>query len=215
MMKTFNPSAQDLFLFFFCMLSLISTAQTPHAATDTTNNKPKRFDYSYLKDYAESDTKIFGKVNTTAYLSQTQLYPKGELFGDTFYYIKTGAVVEVLNTDLPLNKTSHRMLVKVISDPAKKQYAGKVGWMLIDHTDLMQFLDEDNKRIDTNRVRNKYLSGATKLRDEAQKTTCPENKKCKLEWAAYYDCMGKWPHYDTPANCPLANCELKECPGDQ
>jgi hypothetical protein len=210
-------SFRILCLSFICSLAMISSAQT--AATvpstiDTSAKKSKHIDYTHLLSQPEFDTKIYGKVNRSALPGYTELYPKGQLFGDSFSKINNGALVELLNTDLPMSKTSHRILVKVISNPPMNKDTGNIGWMLVDHTTLLQFLDEPNRRIDTNMLRNKYTSGAAKLREDAQKTTCPANKKCNLQWAAYYDCMAKGKHYDSPPACPLVNCTIEDCPGD-
>jgi hypothetical protein len=215
-MKSLN-CFRILCLSFICSLAMISSAQTAAtkpAPVDTTAKPRRHPDYTHLLTHPEYDTKIFGKVVRNVLPKYTELYAKGELFGDSFSKINNGAEFELLNTDLPLSKTSHRILVKVVSNPPNNADTGKIGWMLVDHTTLLQFLDEPNRRIDTNMLRNKYISGAAKLREEAQKTTCPANKKCNLQWAAYYDCMAKGKHFDSPPACPLVNCTIEDCPGD-
>jgi hypothetical protein len=215
MMNRASNLSKNLLLLAFISLSLLASAQGPvlpkPAVKDSTVKKPGKADYSHLLSEPESDTKVFGKVINY----NTQLFPKGELFGDSFSYINKDAVVELLNTELPLNRAAHRMLVKVISNPPKEEAVGKIGWMLVDHTTLLQYLDEENRRIDTNIVRSKYLKGAAKLRDEAKTTTCAENKKCNLAWAAYYECMAKAPHFDVTPSCKLADCAVQDCPGDK
>src|SRR6187399_744194 len=118
-MKPFQALLSTFLFTFFIASVFNSAAQTSAvaapASTDTVKKKPKGFDYSHLLQETESDTKIFGKVNRSAFPKYTEMYAKGELFGDSFSKLNYGAVVEVLNTQLPLNKTAHRVLVKVIS----------------------------------------------------------------------------------------------------
>src|SRR5688500_5756044 len=114
---------KDLFITKLLLLILltaftsISTSQTTTTADTTAKKIPQQFDYSYLQQHPEHDTKIYGTVNKTSLPKNTQLFAKNDLFGASFSYINTGAEIALLNTELPLNKSSHRMLVKVISDP--------------------------------------------------------------------------------------------------
>ena len=85
-------------LLTFLFTGLICSAQV--YPVDTTVKKPKKPDFSHLATFPEFNTNIFGTVVMPVNPKQTQMFPKGGLFGDSSHYIRDGAKFVLLNENM-------------------------------------------------------------------------------------------------------------------
>lgn len=214
-MKTICYSSK-LFLLLLVFLFTVKNNQAqkpaPPAPPAPAAHEVKEPDYSYLKTYEEQDTKIFGTVKGEFNETFVHLYRKDSINSNNTFHLNIGAQFKLLNQK-PVSGFQ-RILVKVISNPPSNVNVDTVGWIRITNTSLTKYYDVKRDYIDSNFLYDKFFNAATKARDDAKKTTCRANKACYTKWAEYFDCQVKYSHSDEKPNCPLVNCAIEDCPGD-
>ena len=108
-------------------------------------NEEAKAENNFLKNYEVRNTEIKGTV-----ISGGNLFLKDSI--NVSHYIKPGYKFELLNQRI----YKRRILVKILSNSSDNIYDGRVGWLDISNTTLVNYFNAENNLVDTVYT-NKYL----------------------------------------------------------